>query len=50
MKKEIYCSKCDKVMATIEKDNFTEDDINMYLSTIFCPLCGGVIMECRDVQ
>lgn len=41
MKLTISCQTCGKVLAAIQKDQVTQDDINMYEAGAFCSTVAG---------
>lgn len=42
MKLSVSCQICGKVLCIIEKDNITDDDVNLYETTCSCDTVQGV--------
>jgi hypothetical protein len=40
MKLTVSCQICGEILAIVEKDSFTDDDINMYEQFCFCNTLG----------
>jgi hypothetical protein len=47
MKAQIKCAICEEVLATIEKDLITNEDMNLYKQTAFCDEHGqeNIVVE-----
>lgn len=45
MKLTVSCQICGKILAVIEKDNFTSDDVNMYEQSSSCDTVQGTDVD-----
>lgn len=45
MKLTVSCQVCGKILTIVEKDSFTDDDVNMYEQSVSCDTVQGTTTD-----